>query len=69
MAKIWFSRWPPVGHKIGQSRKSKKGLGVLAKGILTPSLIDVSAYIPSLFGNVGGVHARLNSHEPLFILS
>jgi hypothetical protein len=39
MAKVWFSRWPPVGHKIGQSKKS---VGVLPKGILTPSFIEIA---------------------------
>jgi hypothetical protein len=41
MGKVWFSRWPPVGHKI-KSRKSEKALGVLPKGILTPSFIEIA---------------------------
>jgi hypothetical protein len=46
MAKVWFSRWPPVvGHKIGQIAKIKKNLGVLPKGILTPSFIEIAAAV------------------------
>jgi hypothetical protein len=37
MAKVWFSRWPPIGHKIGQIAKIKKNLGLLPKGIFTPT--------------------------------
>jgi hypothetical protein len=42
MAKVRFSRWPPGGHKIGQIAKIKKALGVLPKGILTPSFIEIA---------------------------
>jgi hypothetical protein len=42
MAKVRFSRWPPVGHKIGQIAKIKKALGVLPKGIITPSFIEIA---------------------------
>jgi hypothetical protein len=37
MAKVWFSRWPPVGHKIGKI--------VLPKGILTPSFIEIAPVV------------------------
>jgi hypothetical protein len=38
MAKVWFSRWPPVGHKIGQIAKIKKISGC----IRTPSFIEIA---------------------------
>jgi hypothetical protein len=31
MAKVWFSRWPPVQHKIGQIAKIKKCSGRIAQ--------------------------------------
>jgi hypothetical protein len=42
MAKVWFSRWPPGGHKIGWITKIKKIMGVLPQGTLTPSSIDIA---------------------------
>jgi hypothetical protein len=31
MAKVWISRWPPGGHKIGQITKIKKSSGRIAQ--------------------------------------
>jgi hypothetical protein len=42
MAKVWFSRLPPGGHKIGQIAKIKKALGILPKAINTRSFIEVA---------------------------
>jgi hypothetical protein len=42
MAKVWYSKWSPGGHKLGQITISKKSLGVLPKGILTPSFIEIA---------------------------
>jgi hypothetical protein len=46
MAKVGFSRWPPGGQKIGQiAKKKKKSLGVLPKGILTPSFVEIALVV------------------------
>jgi hypothetical protein len=34
MAKVWFSRWPPVCHKIAKIKKSS--------GRITPSFIEIA---------------------------
>jgi hypothetical protein len=39
MVKVWFSRCPPQNRS---NRENQKALGVLPKGILTPSLIEIA---------------------------
>jgi hypothetical protein len=67
MAKVWFSRWPPGGHKIGQIAKIKKALGVLPKGILTPSFIEIAPVVMkrqrALLKDNDGRHVIVIAHQ------
>jgi hypothetical protein len=62
------SRWPPVGHKIGQIVKIKKALGVLPKGtccILTPSFIEIAPAVTkrALLTDDDGRHVIAIAHQ------
>jgi hypothetical protein len=63
MANVW---WPPGGHKIGQIAKIKKALGVLPKGILTPSFIEIAPAVTKhalLTDNDDGRHVIAIAHQ------
>jgi hypothetical protein len=57
MAKVWFSRWPPGGHKIGQIAK--------IKGILTPSFIEIAPAVTkrALLTDNDGRHVIAIAHQ------
>jgi hypothetical protein len=68
MAKVGFSRWPPRGHKIGQIVKIKKRpLGVLPRGILTPSFIEIGPEVTKRASptddNDDGRHVTAIAHQ------
>jgi hypothetical protein len=66
MAKVWFSGWPPVGHKIGQIANIKKALGILPKGILAPSFIEIAPAVMKralLMEDEDGRHVIAIAHQ------
>jgi hypothetical protein len=65
MAKVWFSRWLPGGHKIGQITKIKKSSGRIAKGIRTASFIEIAPAVTkrALLTDDDGRHVIAIAHQ------